>query len=126
MTKVSNFKENTVKKDVYYRKNKLTPHEWDQFNSELNTLLSNVESAVRSDVNSYTNIIINAYQNVINKYMPLKILKKKQTTSYDKPWITQGLKVSIKKKNDIFTELKKTNNQTFSPLYKLIGILLHY
>ena len=52
-------------------------------------------------------IIVQAYQNIINKYFPLKKLPKRVLKFISKPWFTRGIKVSIRNKNKLHAKLKK-------------------
>ena len=47
----------------------------------------------------------------------LKKLNKKELKFLTKPWITQGLQNSIKKKNNIYSKFVKFKNQKFKELY---------
>ena len=49
--------------------------------------------------------------------MPLKKLPTQQKRAIIKPWIIKGLKISIKKKNNLFQISKKLNDQKFTDEY---------
>ena len=97
LTKISGIDRTDFVSDVYYRKTRLTSHNWQNFNAELNSQLLST-SCVQHDANMFANSIINAYSKVIDKFMPLKKLSRKQKRSHSKPWLTKGLKISIKRK----------------------------
>lgn len=44
----------------------------------------------------------NKLNKLVNKHAPLKIVSKRKTKQLSKPWITRGLRKSIKIKNDLF------------------------
>ena len=39
---------------------------------------------------------------VVNKYAPLKLVSKRKVKQLSKPWITRGLRISIRKKNELY------------------------
>lgn len=104
LTKIDRFQKRNVKGDVYSRKRNLSDPEWDEFNKDLNKILTkNCHSPDQNrdnniDVNSYADNITDSYMSLIDKYMPLRKLSRKEKKFLDRPWITKGLKVSIAKK----------------------------
>ena len=71
------------------------------------------------NANSLAESITNAYQGVIDKFMPLKrkpfkTLKEKP----DRPWLTQGLKVSIKTSFELLRISKLTGSAEDYQKYK--------
>ena len=76
------------------------------------------------DANGIAKRIVDAYNIIINKFMPLKKLPTKEIRAFIKPWITKGLKVSIKKKNNLFHISKQINDKKFSDEYKSYRNLL--
>ena len=76
----------------------MSDEKWEEFNLECqNSLKENIPFPHLLNANSLAESITNAYQGVIDKFMPLKrkpfkALKEKP----DRPWLTPGLKVSIK------------------------------
>lgn len=44
----------------------------------------------------------NKFNKLINKHAPLKILSRRKAKQFSKPWITKGLRKSIKIKNRLF------------------------
>ena len=77
--------------NTYYRKTNLRPHEWECFNAELNYTLQNRLFYLQwdgcLDENSYANCIVSTYHDLIEKYMPLKRLTRKQKRFHGKPWL---------------------------------------
>ena len=50
-------------------------------------------------------------------HAPHKKLNKKELQLFTKPWITQGLQNSIKKKNNIYSKFVKCKNQKLKEVY---------
>ena len=50
-------------------------------------------------------------------HAPHKKLNKKELQLFTKPWITQGLQNSIKKKNNIYSKFVKCKNQKLKEFY---------
>ena len=59
-----------------------------------------IEDSDLSDVDTAYNIFSNNYFNLFNKYFPY--IKQSRKSFKDKPFITKGIKVSIKHKNKLF------------------------
>ena len=82
--------------------------EENNFISDLNTLLNNdVIKSLCSCPSIMAKILLQSYQNLINKYFPLKKVSKKALKFINKPWLTKGLKISIKNKNRLNYKLRK-------------------
>ena len=96
---------------IYRRKPNLSETEWAKFNEELNAILN--ERLSRTDgnlnANSIASCITNSYQYLLDKYMPLRKLTRKQARFYRKPWLTPAIQVSIDKKNKLFRISKRKN-----------------
>ena len=85
--------------EIFYRNVNLSDSQWREFNSELECSLGkNIPFQHLLNSNYLAKYITSTYQDVIEKFMPLKKLSKKQTEHFDKPWITSGFKISIAKK----------------------------
>ena len=76
------------------------------------------------DANGFTYDMVNAFDTLKDKYMPAKKMPAKQENSNIKPWITKGLKISIKKKNILFQISKQISDQEFTNEYKLYRNLI--
>ena len=63
-------------------------------------------------------IIVQAYQNIVNKYFPLKKLPKRVLKFIAKPWFTRGIKVSIRNKNKLHAKLKKKYSEDAEKYFK--------
>lgn len=109
---------NVSKKTMYRRKKLLTEHEKEEFNKDLEFLLSRGEQDIFpiNDVNRATQHIIKAYNILVNKHMPLELMSNNEKKSLIKPWITKGLQKSIK----IRDKLRKNGMENRSgPSYSL-------
>ena len=49
------------------------------------------------------------YNKVINKHVPIKQISRRQLMRFSKPWITQGVRASLKTKNKLFASGDKLN-----------------
>ena len=98
LTKIKGVSKEIDQKDLYYRKTKLSDEKWKQFNLECEkSLKENVPYPHLLNANSLAESITNTYQGVIDKLMPLKRKPyKKLKEEPDCPWLTAGLKISIK------------------------------
>ena len=59
------------------------------------------------DTNDYANEITSTYKTLIDEYMPLKKKSRKQKRFDKRPWLTKGIRVSIDRKDDLYS-LSKT------------------
>ena len=120
MTNVSGVPKTNDDVDVFIRKSNLKPEEWEQFNVELATELDKEMPSitVNNNVNECAEAITKAYNTVIDKFMPLTKLTKKQRRNFSKPWITPGLKASSDKKHELFEKWKFSNDPEHERDYK--------
>ena len=112
LTTVSNFDLNDKDADVYIRKTNLSPTEWQMLNDELEDILDIEVSCMNTqiiDVDQYATKISDTYQYLLDKYMPLTKLTRKEISFHKKPWISEALKNSIRRKNELY-ELSKFKN----------------
>ena len=75
----------------------------EKFINDLSQL--NWESAASestNDVNKSFSTFYNKLNRIVNKHAPIKTISKRKAKQLNKPWITKGLRVSIKKKNELF------------------------
>ena len=75
----------------------------EKFINDLSQL--NWESAVSestNNVNKSFSTFYNKLNRIVNKHAPIKTISKRKAKQLNKPWITKGLRVSIKKKNELF------------------------
>ena len=113
---------NISKKSVYRRKKALSDMEIENFNRELNQLLNRnscFDSNTIYTVNEKTSFLIASYESLIDKYMPLKKLSKKEKKNILKPWITRGIRESIAVRNKLRKKSFKTKSDAIHNLYKI-------
>ena len=72
----------------------------------------------RSDVNFSMNWYLSKIDSLLETHALLKKLNKKEQKILTKPWITQSLQKSIKKKNDIYSKFVKCKNQKLKEFYR--------
>ena len=65
----------------------------------------------KENVNETIDSYLQNLNNLLEKYAPLKKLNKQERKFQQKPWITKGLQVSIKKKNSIFRKYIRFQNK---------------
>ena len=56
----------------------------------------------RNDPSKHFSTFYNRLNKLVNKHAPLKRLTKRKSKQFKKPWITKGLKIAIRKKNEFF------------------------
>jgi len=123
LTKIPHINKPNEKNKIYYRRSKLSSNEWMQFNSELKSILNEKiahnTNRVSNDPNFCANCLTNAYLFLIEKF-----ISRKQRRFFNKPWITKGIKVSIKTKNKMFKLSKSSSEPTVLEKYKAYRNLL--
>ena len=126
LTKVSGLVREHGHKVIYRRKSNLNETEWKSFNLELKTILTEKLLSIEENTepNAVANTITKTYQILLDKYMPLKKLSRKQKRYHSKPWITPAIKVSIRKKNKLFKLSKRKNSERITAEYKKYRNLL--
>ena len=55
-----------------------------------------------NDPNKQFSTFYNRLNKLVNKHAPLKRLSKRKSKQFKKPWITKGIKIAIRKKNEYF------------------------
>ena len=98
ISKIRNVKiVNQSKIAIYKRKNTLTDSEKVKFRNGLTNALNDDRSLENvSCVHTKTKKIIETYQKLIDKYMPLRKLTRKQKSFFLKPWLSPAIQVSIR------------------------------
>ena len=71
------------------------------------------------NVNTIFESLYSKLTDVIDKHAPVKELSKKEIKFSSKPWITKGIKTSIKEKNRLFKKYLKTKSPYDRSKYKL-------
>ena len=64
----------------------------------------------REDPNFSFDIFEKEIKNVLDEHMPFKKLTKKDIKQQSKPWITQGIKTSIKRREQLYAKYLKSKN----------------
>ena len=120
LTKIKGVTKEIDRKDLYFRKTKLSDEKWKQFNLEYqNALKGNVPFPHLLNANSLAESITNTYHEVIDKFMPLKRKPfKKLKENPDRPWLTSGLKASIKTMFKLLQHSKLTRSAEDYEKYK--------
>ena len=96
----------------------MSVEQWKSFNSDLQYKLAcNLQcDSDEIDVNAYARNLTDIYKSVIDEYMPLKKKTRKQKKFAKKPWLSQGLRASIDKKDELYNLSKKDPSSI--PKYK--------
>ena len=112
---------NISKQTIYRRKKILSPKEKNSFNRELNLLLNRqgcFDPGSPYTVDEKTAYLINTYESLIDKYMPLKKLSQNKKKMLLKPWITSGIRKSIAVRDKLRKRSIKTKSDEIHSLYK--------
>ena len=114
---VSSVKDNT---DIFFRKSNLSDCEWERFNTELSDILNHElpDECVADNIEEYANSITNAYSSLIDKFMPLKKLSRKQKQRKEKPWFTTGFRKSRDTKYELLLLSKSSKDPYHYANYK--------
>ena len=70
-----------------------------------------------NDVNFSMNKYLSKIDSLLDTHAPFKKLNKKELKFLTKPWITQGLQNSIKKKNNIYSKFVKCKNKVMKEFH---------
>ena len=131
LTKITSIRNYYKKeKDIYKRKFKINETEKRNLLYDLGTFFNSQPiQRLQGCPNVMANIITQVYQNIINKYFPLKKVSKKALKFITKPWFTKGIKTSIANKNILRFKLKNKYSEeaeTFFKRYRNILTKLKY
>ena len=88
--------------EIYVRKKFMSVEELIQFNEDLFTMVNSQDYKLMTDVNEKATYVINCYIKLIDKYMPLRKLSKKEKKFYFTPWITKDLQKEIERREILF------------------------
>ena len=105
------------KTDVYVRKKVLSQVEWNNFNNELQKSLNEI-NFLDENVHEITNQIIEIYQKLVDKYMPLRKLTRKEKSFFYKPWLTKGIQTSMKTRDFLHKQSIKLKTESAEKEYK--------
>ena len=64
----------------------------------------------KNNPNQSFNLFFDEIDSLVNRYIPLKKLTKKEVKSHFKPWITIGIRNSMKKRDKIYKKYIKAKN----------------
>ena len=91
-----------------------------KFTTDLNdpNMICNISNA--KDTNTGYNILQKKFVSTLNQHAPIKIRSKRETKIKQKPWLTNGILISIKKKRLLSKQLKKlkVNNINDNDLFQ--------
>ena len=84
----------------------------DDFKLDIQTTIWNeLMDCDRGDINHSFDNFLNKFNAILDNHAPLKKANKKEIKTQQKPWITKGILCSIKKRDIIFRQLRKCQNQ---------------
>ena len=66
-----------------------------------------------TDVNTLFQSFYDRIAEIINKYAPIRKLSRKEIKSLSKPWVTPGIKTSIRNKEGFYKRFIETKNPYF-------------
>ena len=66
-----------------------------------------------TDVNTVFQSFYDRITEIINKYAPIRKLSRKEIKSLSKPWVTPGIKTSIRNKDKFYKRFIETRNPYF-------------
>ena len=75
----------------------------DDYNNELLQVNLELVLSRQQNVNCAFSTFYNKLNKLINKHAPVKSVSRFKLKQFSKPWITRGLRISIKMKNALFT-----------------------
>ena len=109
----------------YTSSNKTVVYKRDYTNCDMSALVNemnmvdwSITLSQNNDVNAMFDSFYLKISQVIDKHVPLKKLTKNEIKFNSKPWITPGLKVSIRKKNRLFKKYCLNKNSYSALKYK--------
>jgi len=88
------------------------------FLEDLNTALFDLDlqNQNNSDINITCNNFILMFNNILDQHAPLRFASGKETRSFHKPWLTNGLLTSVSKKNALYKKCYQQKPINFSQL----------
>ena len=110
------------KSPIYKRKSCLGKDDIDKFNRDLKEAIDRDSACVNHrNVHEKMEYIVKTYQELLDKYMPIKKLSRKEKSFHQKPWLTKGIQISIKTRNNLkrwSLELKTEETERAYKKYK--------
>ena len=101
----------------------ISRRDYSQFNQS--NLINDVESvdwsfnSSSSDVNVMFDTFYSRLSNIIDRHIPIKKLSAKKIKQLSKPWITSGIRRSIRIKNKLYKRFIKTQSAYYHTKFKL-------
>ena len=81
----------------------------DSFTQDLNQIdWQSIIANGNNDIDYIFSSFYSKYNKIMNKHVPIKQISRRQLERFSKPWITQGIRVSIKTKNKLFASGDQT------------------
>ena len=117
-TKLNQMKTKHIQKtEIYSRKKSLSQAELLNFNNELQATINgwNFEN---TNVHDSADYLIKIYQNLIEKYLPMRKLSRKEKSFYFKPWLTTGIRKSMQTRDALHRKSLKSKNEEDYKYYK--------
>ena len=108
---------------VMKRKRKLSNQEIIRFNDELKAALTDTSYTLHN-INQSTDYIITTYQRLMDKFMPLRKLSRKEKKLHQKPWYTRGIIISVSTRDRLHRKSLRTMKETDNVKYKKYRNLL--
>ena len=71
-----------------------------------------------TDVNTVFQNFYDHISEIINKHVPIRKLSRKEIKSLSKPWVTPGIRTSIRNKEKFYKRFIETRNPYFLTKYK--------
>ena len=63
------------------------------------------------DINLSFEIFLHFINRILDKHAPIKTVKKRENKIISKPWITRGIKISMKKRDKLYKQMLKVKNK---------------
>jgi len=106
-------------KGFYRDKSKFNPEVFcDDLNVTLKSYFQNIPAFTQSNFNDIFENFTNLITKVIDVHAPLKKYSRKQRKLLNKPWITKGILVSIRKKRIMFKSCFINGDETQKLMFK--------
>ena len=110
---------------VLKRKTKLSDEEIMNFNTDLHSALNGSATYYNDNCpNISTAHLIETYQSLTDKYMPVRKLSRKELKFHQKPWYTKGIKISVNTRDKLHRKSLRTRKLDDVKKYKKYRNLL--
>lgn len=109
----------TLPSNLKFFKRDYTNFDQRQFVSDISAIDWTTILSRCSDVDDMFDSFYSNLNKIVDKHVPLKQLSKKEIKISCKPWITKGLRTSIRKKNKLYVKFMKTKLRYYETKYKI-------